>query len=217
MATRSSWAWLYRLPVRRTDQMVLAEALAQALGAGLEVSAALAVAGHTHPNPRLRAAVLEAATNCRGGYPLAQALARTGLAVSGELLAALDAGGARGAPAEHLSAFAARCHPRPAARLAVALGRPPEAGRFAAALARLLAEHPLTVGLIGDAGRLAAGDGSKFAAAAERVAEAVRDGTPFPDALAGEPAWFDPLFRALVRAADTRDRTRAVLERLGAS
>src|SRR5437868_1968735 len=81
--------------------------------------------------------------------------------------------------ADQMPAFARRSDPRPGARLAAALGRPAEATRFAAALARLLAEHKLTVRLVEDAARLAAGAGSGFARIGGRVAEAMRNGATF--------------------------------------
>ena len=65
MTSRSLWAWLYWLPVRRTDQTLFAEALSQTLGAGLEISAAIGIAASVHPNRRFRAALREMVTNCR--------------------------------------------------------------------------------------------------------------------------------------------------------
>jgi type II secretory pathway component PulF len=195
--------------------MLFAEALSQALAAGVDVSGAVAVAARATPSRRFRAALREMAANCRVGYTLADSLSRTGAAVGGELLAALDVGEERGDLPGSLAVFACQCGPRPGARLAAAVGQRPEATRFAAALARLLGDRRLTVGLVEEAARLAAGDGSAFAAAAERVVAAMRDGATFPQALARESGSFDPLFCALVGAPDGRDGLRAVLARLG--
>lgn len=216
MASRSRWAWVYWWPVRLADQTVFAEALSQAIGAGLEVSAAVAVAAGVPASRRFRAALGEMARHCRVGYTLAQSLSRTGVAVGGELLAALAVGEERGDLAGSLAAFARRVKGAPGIRLAAAVGRKPEAVRFAAALSRLLRDRRLTVHLIEDAGRLAAGDGSAFARAVGRVTEAMRNGVGFSEALAGEPGAFDPFFCALVGAPEGRDRLRAVLARLGA-
>jgi type II secretory pathway component PulF len=155
------------------------------------------------------------AASCRRGYTLAESLSRTGVTVGGELLAALAVGEERGDLPGSLAAFARRCEPRAGQRLAAAVGRRPEVTRFAAALARLLRDRPLTVRLIEDAARLAAGDGSAFASAVGRVAEGMRGGSPFPEALATEAGTFDPLFRALVAVPERRDHLRAVLARVG--
>ena len=215
MRPRFSWAWLSWWPVRRADQMLFAEALSQVLAAGLEVSQAIVAAAGAVRSPRFRRALREMVVNCRSGYTLAQSLARTGVAVRGELLAALAVGEERGDLPGSLAAFACQCHPRPGPQLALAVGRPPEVTRFAAALARLLRDRRLTVLLIEDAARLAAGDRSAFARLVGRVAENMRGGMPFPEALATEPKAFDPLFCTLVAAPDDRDRLRAVLARLG--
>lgn len=214
MPSRSYWAWLYWWPVRRADQALFAEALNQALTAELEISAAVRLAGAAMPGRRFRAAVLEMAANCRIGYSLTQSLARTGVAVGRELLAALTVGEERGDLPGALAAFARR-REGVSRRLAAAVGRGPEVTRFAAALARLLREHRLTVRLVEDAGRLAAGDGSAFAKVVERVAEEMRNGDSFSKALARQPRTFDPLFCALVGGPNQRDRLRLVLARLG--
>lgn len=214
MASWFTW-WLSWWPVRRADQVLFAEALSQALAAGVDPSGAVAAAAGAVRTQRFRAALNEMAANCRRGYTLAESLSRTGAAVRGELLAALTVGEERGDLAGSLAEFARQCDPRASQRLAAAVGRRPEVTRFAAALARLLRDRPLTVRLIEDAARLAAGDGSAFATAVGRVAEAMRGGTPFPDALADEPGTFDPLFRTLVDAPDGRDGLRAVLARVG--
>jgi type II secretory pathway component PulF len=215
MSSRSFWAWLYWWPVRRSDQMLFAETLSQALAAGVHTSGAVWAAAAVVRSRRFRTALREAAADCRRGYTLAAGLSRTGVAVGGELLATLAVGEERGDLPESLAAFARRCDPRAGSRLAAAVGRRAEVTRFAAALARLLRDRPLTVGLIEDAARLAAGDGSAFAAAVGRVAEEMRGGVPFPEALAGEAGLFDPLFCALVAAPDGRDRLLVVLARLG--
>jgi type II secretory pathway component PulF len=131
------------------------------------------------------------------------------------LIAALAVGEERGDLPGSLAEFARRRDPRARQRLAVAVGRRPEVSRFAAALARLLRDRPLTVRLIEDAARLAAGDGSAFVASVARVVEEMRGGTPFPEALATEPETFDPLFCTLVAAPDGRIGLRAVLAQVG--
>jgi type II secretory pathway component PulF len=217
MAARSRWAWLYWWPVSRADQMLFAEALSQAFRGGIEVSRAVRVAADAVQSSRFRAALREMAADCRVGYSLAESLSRTKVSVGVELLAALAVGEERGDLADSLSAYARSCDPHAPLRLAAALGRHPEVTRFAAALARLLRDRRLTVYLIEDAGRLAAGDGSTFATTAKRVADAMRAGSSFAEALASEPRTFDPLFCSLVAAPDDREKLRAVLARLADS
>jgi type II secretory pathway component PulF len=211
--------WLSKLlpwwPVRHADHVLFAEALRQALSAGMDPSRAITIAAEAVHNPRFRAALIQMAKNCLQGYTLAESLSMTGVIVEGELLAVLEVGEKRGKLSDSLGEFARQCDPQAGQKLAIAVGRPPEVTRFAAALARLLKDYPLTVGLIEDASRLAAGHGSAFVASVERVTESMRCGTPFPTALATEPGTFDPLFRALVAAPDGRESLRAVLDQLG--
>jgi len=195
--------------------MLFAEAFSQTLTAGLEVNRALTVAAGAVRSRRFRSALREMASNYRAGDTLADSLSRTGVVVSGELLAALAIGEERGGLADQLAAFAGRCNPHPRARLAAAVGRPPATTRFATALAQLLKDHRLTVGLIEDAAQLAAGQSSAFTAVVRRVTEAMRAGSTFAEALGQEPGTFDPLFCNLVGAPEGRDHLRAVLARLG--
>jgi type II secretory pathway component PulF len=214
-APRSSWAWLYWWPIRRADQALFAEALSQALAAGLDVASAVWVAARATPGQRFRAALQEMITHIRSGVTLAESLRRTGVGVTGELLAALAVGEERGDLPGSLSGFARRCGGDPGRRLAIAVGRRPEATHFAAALARLLRDQRLTVGLVEDAARLAAGERSAFADAVGRVAEEMRSGETLSLALSRQRRFFDPFFCALVGAPDGRDQLRTVLIRLG--
>src|SRR5580765_7885578 len=111
MPSRSLWYCLYWIPVGRYQQMLFAEALSQALAAGLEISTALLVAGDATPSRRFRSAIQQMATICRTGYSLEISLSKTRIAVGGELLAAFRVGEERGSLAEHLASYARRCHP----------------------------------------------------------------------------------------------------------
>lgn len=199
--------------VRPADQVVFAEALSQLLAAGVELSHAIVAAADATPARRFRRALRAMAAAHRAGTDLERSLTRTGVRVSDRLLAALAVGEERGRLPELLAEFARTLDPRPGRRLAAAVGRPLEAARFAAALAGLMADRPLSPRLVEDAGRLA-GRGAR--AAAEQVAEALRDGQPLAEALAFAPATFDPLFRLLVTTPVHREHVRSVLVRLGA-
>jgi type II secretory pathway component PulF len=214
MASRSTWSYLYWLPIRQFDQMLFAEAFSQGLAAGLAVSNAVAVAAYAVRSRRFRAALREMAGNCRIGYSLETSLTRTRVAVGGGLLAALRVGQDQGCLIEQLSAFARRCDPHSAHRLGVAVGRRDDVRHFAAALAGLLVDRRLTIELIQDAAEAAAGKKSRLAAAAERVCEEMSGGAGFDEALRREPRTFDPLFGALLSAADRHDRLRMVLLKL---
>jgi type II secretory pathway component PulF len=212
---RSAWAMLYWWPIRRADQSLFAEALSQALAAGLDVGAAMRVTASIIPGPRFRAAVREMASHVRCGLTLAESLRVTGANVAGELLAALAVGEERGDLPGALTGFARQCGRDPGRRLAVAVRRRPEAVRFAASLSRLLRDQKLTVDLVEDAGRLAAGDKSTFTDAVRGVAEEMRSGAGFSEALSRESRFFDRFFCTLVGTADGRDPLRTVLARLG--
>lgn len=214
-SSRTPWAWLNGWPVRRVHQALFAEAFQQTLCSGMDISTAICVAAQATPGARFRAALREMATHCRAGHTLADALRRTGIRVSGELLAALAIGEQRGDLAGALAGFARQSLGDPRRRLANAVHRRPEAIRFAAALARWLRDQRLTVELVEDAGRLAAADNSAFAEAIRRVADSMRSGNSFSMALHDEPLCFDRLFCTQVGVPAGRDQLRTVLARLG--
>ncbi|OWK45009.1 type II secretion system F family protein [Fimbriiglobus ruber] len=205
--------WL-RWPVRRSNQVLFAEALSQLLSAGVELTRALQAAGEANPSSRFRAALLRMNYLCQTGKSLADSLSQTNVRVAGGLLTALEVGEERGCLAEQLAAFARWHDPQAGARLAAEVGRSPGAARFAAALATLLSDRRLTVSLVEDAGRLAGG-GNRFNQTIGRLATSVRNGVTFTDALAREKATFDPLFCLMVKTPEHRSELRAVLARLG--
>src|SRR4051794_8427012 len=96
------------------------------------------------------------ATNVRSGYPLAAALTKTEASVRPGLLAALRVGEEHDGLVAELSAFARRTRRFTASKFLRAIGRSPEAREFAAALARLLRDHRLTVREVRAAGQVAA-------------------------------------------------------------
>lgn len=215
MATQFLWTWLRWLPIRHVHQVVFAESLSQALLAGLPTDKAIRLAADVNPGRRFRGALREMSHYLRTGYDLEECLLKTGVRVRKELLAALRVGEERGCLAEQLSAYARRYAPHPEDLLASALGRRAEVTRFARALAILMKERGLTVGLVEEAGELAAGAGSSFVTVARRVAQTMTNGCPFSEALQMESKTFDLLFCRLVAAADHRDKLIAVLSRLG--
>lgn len=195
--------------------MLFAEAFSQALAAGVEVSTAVVAAADANPNPRFRDALHQMARHCRSGYSLELSLAKTRIRVADELLATLRVGEDRGCLPEELAAFARRCDPHAGARLAEAVGCGAEVTRFAAALARLLTDRPMTLQTIEDAGLLAAGRVSPFAEVIRGVVTAMTGGTPFPEALREQGGVFDPFFCLLIATPVERRQLRAVLERIG--
>jgi type II secretory pathway component PulF len=195
--------------------MLFAEALSQALAAGVEVSSAIEVAAEANPSRRFRAVLKEMAVNCRIGYSIAGSLSRTAAGVGGDLIAAIEVGEEQGDLPEALAAFARRNGSRKGARLAAAIGRQPEVTQFAVNLARLLAGRRMTIDLVETAGRLAAGKNSGFAETIRRVTKDMRDGSSLEGALSRWPATFDPLFCTLVGSQKSREHRRAVLARLG--
>ncbi|MDB5388615.1 MAG: hypothetical protein JWM11_4261 [Planctomycetaceae bacterium] len=209
--SRRSW-W----PIRQSDQVLFAEALSQLLETDVELSHAIRAAAAANPSRRFRSALREMARDCRAGYGLEESLSRTGATVSSELLAALGVGEQRACLPEQLALFAKRYDPKSGTRLAAAALRPPEVARFAGALAGLLADQRLTVDLVEDAGRLAAGGNTWFQGVISRVATAMRNqGKSLAKALATERGTFDPLFCLLVESSDSRDKLCAILTRLG--
>jgi type II secretory pathway component PulF len=121
---RTVRATLFWKPIRRHEQMLFAEALSQALSAGIEISTAIIVALEANPSYRFRLALREMGKYCRSGYPLERALTKTGVGVGGQLLAALRIGEENGKLAEMLMAYARASCANPVAKLAEALRRP---------------------------------------------------------------------------------------------
>lgn len=206
---------LRRWPIRGRDQALFAEALSQALSAGIEISAAVAVAANANPSFRFKQALGEMASHCRAGYSIEASLKKTGAIVADALLSALRIGEYHGCLARNLSVFAHRTIPRVEEQLARAVGRPPEATRFAAALADLLTDRRLTTDLIQDAAALAAEKHSTFRRIIKRVVVDIKNGEPFAQAIQGHVNGFDSLFCELVAATSRRQELRAVLMLLG--
>ena len=215
LVKRIEWAFLRWNPVRGDDEMLFAEAMSQALSAGLAVPEAMLAAAEVNPSPRLRAAMRNAASNCRSGRNAEDSVANARVCVTDDLLAALRVGEERGCLSAALSQFARVRDPRAATRLAQAVKRSAEASRFADILADLLATHRLTPRLLLDAGDLAAGGKSAFRQAVGRAAAAVENGVSLGEALREQAGAFDPLFCRVVDVPADRSHLRAVLKRLG--
>jgi type II secretory pathway component PulF len=129
----------------------------------------------------------------------------------------MDVGEERGRLAEELAAAARRLDPHVHNRLAATLGRRQSATHFAAALARLLAHHQMTLSLVSDAGRLIGPHDARFAQALPLILDDIEGGGSLADALARHSRIFDPLFVRCVERAHTRESLRLVLERLAES
>jgi type II secretory pathway component PulF len=212
--SRSFWSILYWIPVRRTDEMLFAEAWSQALDAGMEISHSIFVAAQANPSRRLRAALFEMTCHCRTGYSLEASLAKTRIAVGRDLLGAIRVGEEHGCLSKQLAAFGRRRHANPAECLAAAIGRPTEVSLFAAALADLLSDRKLTLWLVQDAALLAAGTGTKLARVVEEVTEQMKGGVEFSRALRAYPKMFDQFFCRLIEATAERQSLRRVLLRM---
>jgi type II secretory pathway component PulF len=202
-------------PVSRASQVLFAEAMGQAVAAGLDIGEAIDLAAKVNPSLPLRRALREMQANACSGYSLATSLELTGVWVGAGLFAALEIGEEQGCLAEELFAFARRLHPDPPAALQRATGRRPEATRFAAALARLLGERSLTLDVVEAAGRVAAAGNRAFLGAVGQVMKDMENGGTLAEALRRHPGYFDPLYCRLVEAAQTREQVRLNLERLG--
>lgn len=211
---RAWWAFLRWNPVRADDEVLFAEAMSQALSAGLAVPEAMLAAAEVNPSPRLRAAMRNAASNCRSGQTAENSVANARVCVTDELLAALRVGEERGCLSTALSQFARGRDPRAATRLALAVKRSADASRFADILADLLATHRLTPRLLLDGADLAGGK-SAFRQAVARAAAVVENGVSLGEALHEQAGAFDPFFCRVVDVPADRCHLRAVLKRLG--
>lgn len=214
---QSFWSWFSWLPIRRSAQVLFAEAFGQALQAGIPISEAITLAAEVNPSPRFRAALIDMARQVRTGETLEAGLLITGVRGTEGLLVALQVGEDHECLAEELFAFARRFDPQVKNRLNRRLGRSKEAIQFAAALARFLRSHPLTVEAIENAGRLAASGNKAFQAVVAEIREAINDGYSFAEALQRHPAYFDLLYCRFVQSASGRAAMCAVLEELGQS
>jgi type II secretory pathway component PulF len=214
---QGAWSWrsLFSWPIGRSSQALFAQAFAEALDVGIEVTTAIALAAEVNPGSRLRRVLAEMRLHTRSGYGLAAALAKTRARVKPQLLAALEVGEEHGSLVEELFAFAHGLCPDAAQLLRQTVGRRAEATRFAAALARLLREHGLTVQTVMAAGNLAAAGNNDFRQVIQALVEDMESGGNFTDALRQHPSYFDPLYCGFLEAADSRQQVRACLERLG--
>lgn len=208
--------WLRsRLPIRSRDQQVFALVLAQSLTEGLDIDRGLTLAADVASSRRFWQILEEMRWQFRSGLPLDESLRRTGAWVDPALPVALRVGMEQGNLTEELSAYGRRGRLRDPAAFAHAVGRSPEAMRFAEALARLLSDRRLTVPLIRDAGRLASARSRRFARVVEQIAMKMEDGDSLVDCLRRQPADFDPLYCAFLDTAESREALRACLGRLG--
>jgi type II secretory pathway component PulF len=204
-------------PIRRSDQAIFAEAFGEAIHAGIEITAAITLAARVQPNWRFRNALTWMRRLTCEGQPLEVSLVNSGARVDPRLLAALQVGEAHGCLAEELFAFARDICSGATERLRQAVGRRPEATRFAAALARLLRERGLTLDVVESAGRIASAGSTAFAAIVRAIIVDMENATPFVNALRRHPIYFDLLYCDLLEAAKSRPQVRDCLERLGQS
>jgi len=204
-----------RWPIRRRDQMVFAEAFGQGLAAGLGEDRALAMAAAVNPSPRFRRAIARMRWLVRGGDSLAESLTMSGAWVDPGLRAALQVGEEQGGLDRELIAFARGLVADAPRRFRRAVGRSPRAVAFAAALARRLDQHRLTVEVVRAAGLVAAAGSRRFARVVRALALDLEDGSTLADALSYHPGHFDAIFCLCVEAAGTREELRACLEALG--
>lgn len=212
---RSKWAMFHWLPVPIRAQAIFAEALSQAIAAGLPVRQAVAKAAEVAPGPRFRSALRELAGFCGVGLSLEDALRRTGIRVSPKLFIALEIGEARGRLSEQLRLFARRYRRLPEHDLAMRICpfHAYELRRFSQILEELLRDNRLTVKLLEKAAEGTAGRKSKFTDAIRGVAEDMRDGRAFGEALRRCPALFHPFYYGLIESSAARPELRATLKR----
>jgi type II secretory pathway component PulF len=210
---QSLWSYLYRLPVSQFSEVVFAEALSQALYAGIPIAEAIRITADTHPSRRISAGLREMAWRVRTGTDPVDGLERTGLSVSGDLLAVFEVAGDRGRLPDFLKQFAAQRDPAPWLRLADSQRRPAEVTRFAACLAELLRDNKLSPSIVFDAGLLAAGRDSKFANRISGSVDDMRQGTSLADSLKRGTQLVDRFLIQLLAAQSTRHGIHSVLAR----
>ncbi len=201
------------LPIDRFDQAVFAEAFRQALVAGFATPRAIELAAEVNPCPCFRRALGHMHAGVREGRRLGESLTRSRAWVSRALPDALEVGEEFGCLTEAMSAFVRQVRTFTGRRFRKAIGRRPEAARFAAALATLLRDHRLNPKVI-RAAVLLSGGGRRFVASTHGVARALEDGDPFVTALERYPRNFDRLFCAFLERAESRDEVRECLRRL---
>jgi type II secretory pathway component PulF len=202
-------------PIPRRSQVVFAEAFRQSLVAGLPVDQAIRLAAEVTPSRRFRQVLEQMAKHVRSGYPLSTALTKTGARVQHGLLVALRTGEEHNCLDEALSAFVKRTGVYSERMFHRSIGRSAEAIRFAAALAGLLRNHPLTVREILTAGRIAVGETGRFSRVIEEVAGRMEDGDDLVRALGHHPQHFDSLYRGVLEVTRSRGDLRVCLERIG--
>lgn len=195
--------------------MIFAEALAQALAGGVELSEAVSIVAKVVPGFRFRQALVEMKKSIRAGYSLESSLTKTGIRVDESLRAALEVGEESGCLIDELIAFARGIDANSERILCQALGRKPEAACFAATLARLLRERPMTLDVIKAAGRIAGAKSKPFQKVVKDILYDMENGCSFSESLQRQRDYFDPFYCSLVEAANTREQVRRALECLG--
>lgn len=201
------------LPIRDDHEVLFAEALSQTLFCGMEISSAISVAADTSRSSRFRYGLHEMAGYCRQGNSLLRSLAKTKMRTTKQFQAAVDVGESRGCLANELSAFARSRDPQSAIRLAMSVGRSDDVTRFMNALARLLIDHRLTIDMLADAARVAAGAGSHFEFVVAKIIEDMKDGRSISEAMQRQSDAFDSFLRSLIKASPGRDVLRKTLAR----
>jgi type II secretory pathway component PulF len=200
-----------------SHEALWAAAFSEFLCCGLPAAAALAQAAEVMPGRRFRAAAFEMVRQFRSGYSLEVSLRRTGHPVDPGLLAALATGEEMGPLADEMAAYA-RSHVGDDRAVHRAFGRTAACATFAALLARLLADRPLTPELVVAAGRVVAGRYPEFTPGVlQQIHNALVNGVEFHDTIRDHPALFDPLFVRCAAACQTRPALRDALGRLGRS
>lgn len=204
-------------PVSRRAQAIFAEAFRQGLASGLAVDEAVRIASGVTPSHRFRQALWQMVAYLRSGYSLEASLAKTHVGVQPALLVALRTGEEHNCLDVALSAFARRTGRLTAKTFSRKIGRSLEVIQFAAALAVLLRDHPMTVREVRAAGKVAAGGMGKFGRIFEEVACRMEDGESLIDALGHYPRQFDRLYREILESTRSREELRKRLEQLGRS
>lgn len=208
------WLIASRRVVPAVDQMLFAKALSQGLDSGIHISFAIQMASRVPYGRRMRNASEQMNRSCRSGYSLEKALFKTGIKTTGGLLAALRIGECRNTLPAELSQFARSIDRNAGPILARRVSRPNATSKFATTLARLLESERLAPQLILDAGEVAAMKDARFQHASTKLADDIRNGWIFSDALQRQPEWFDFIFCDCVAAAASHRELRTTLLRL---
>lgn len=194
---------------------MLAEMLSQGLASQMSLPDTLKVVAQIMHRSSFGTSLQSVARMVESGEDVIDSFRWAGIPLHLDVQAAIEVGESRGGLAMELAAAARRLDSSVSAHLNAAIGRPRAARGFAASLARLLSNEPMTILLVHDAARLIGARDRHFRQVIRWLAIDIEGGCPFAEALTNYPRVFDALFIECVAHAQTREMLRTILARLG--